>query len=198
MRKFLFFILAYTLTVIISAQENKITQRLVVHPSSTVTIYGKTNVNKYQCTIGRYSGSDTLVITAERGKGAYFKKGLAKLNAREFDCNMAAITKDFAETIQAKKYPDIKIEFSSFERAPEFESTEENFNGKLTITLADVAVPCEVRCSIVKDEKNLIHLRGRRLFRFSDFNLEPPTKMMGLVKVHEKITVNFHLVLSMQ
>lgn len=169
--------------------------RLIVHPTSSITIAGSTNVNKYHCAIAKYTGHDTLLLTAERGKGAYFKNGVVKLEASRFDCEKHVITKDFAETIQADKYPYIKLNFISFERAPEFAETEEPFKGKITVTLANVSVPCEVRCKVVKDKNNLIHFKGWHLFKFSDFNLEPPTKMMGLIKVEEMITVDFHLVL---
>jgi hypothetical protein len=171
---------------------------LVIHPSSSVTINGKTNVNKFTCAITEYKGTDTLLLTAVRGKGAYFKKGLVKLNASEFDCAMGAITKDFGKTIQSEKYPYIKINFISFERLPKYQTTEEKFEGKLSITLADKDVPCQVRCSIVKDEKNLIHLRGKHTFKFSDFDLTAPSRMMGMVKVDEHITVNFNLVMSLK
>ena len=169
--------------------------RLLIHPASSITIAGSTNVNKYKCVIPKYTGSDTLLLTAERGKGAYFKKGFVKLEASRFDCEKNVITADFVETIQAKKYPYITINFISFERVPEFKDSEEPFRGKFTITLANVSVPCDVRCKIVKDKNNLIHLKGWHLFKFSDFNLEAPTKMMGLIKVEEMITVDFHLVM---
>lgn len=197
MKSLLFVFIATSLASVVSAQE-KITQYLIVHSSSTITINGETNVNNYKCAIDSYTRSDTLLLTAERGKGAYFKNGLVRLNASEFNCGMGVITKDLRETIQSDKFPFIKINFISFERFPKYEATEEKFMGNLTITLADVAVSCEVRCSIIKDEKNLIHLRGTRSFKFSDFNLTPPTKMMGAIKVRENITVNFHLVLSME
>ena len=108
------------------------------------------------------------------------------------------ITKDFRKMIQSDKFLYIKINFISFERVPKYETSEENFMGKLTVTLADVAVPSDVKCNIIKDEKNLIHLRGKRDYKFSDFNLKPPTRMLGAIKVDENITVNFHLVLYMK
>jgi hypothetical protein len=172
--------------------------RLAIHPSSSVTVRGSTNVNKFQCLIQKYTGKDTLLLTAERGKGAYFQRGNVKLEAALFDCEKHVITKDFAETIHAKKYPYITINFISLERLPEFAQTEEPFKGKLMVTLANVSAPAEVRCRIVKDKNNLIHLRGWHLFKFSDFKLETPTKMMGLIKVDELITVDFHMVLDMQ
>jgi hypothetical protein len=178
------------------AQDTKITHRFVIHPSSSVTINGKTNVNKYNCQTPDYKAADTLLIHAEVGKGARFIKGLARLDAKGFECNMDVITKDFADIIEADKYPYIKIDFISFEREPKFQETEEKFKGDLTITLGNAAVRRQVRCSIVKDENDRIHLQGRHNFTFSDFKLKAPTKMMGLVKVEEKITVTFHLVLT--
>lgn len=196
--KLLFLFIISSLLASFTPVQNKITDHLIVHSSSTITIKGKTNINKYACAIEKYLGSDTLLLTAERGKGATFKRGIVKLNASGFDCGMNVITKDFRESIQSDKYPSIQINFISFERVPKFETTAEKFKGNLTITLADVAVPAEVRCSIIKDEKDLIHLNGQHTFKFSDFNLEPPTKMMGAIKVDEEIIVNFHLVMYLK
>lgn len=195
--KNLFYLSVCYLTSFVSVQD-KITTHLIVKSTSSVTIKGKTSVNKFECNIEKYTGTDTLLLTAERGKGATFIRGLVKLNAAEFDCGMNLMTKDFAEIIQSDKYQYIKINFKSLERIPKFETTEEKFMTKLVVTLGNVAVPCEVRCGIVKDEKGLIHFRGKHTFTFSDFNLEPPTKMMGLIKVDEEITVDFHLIMSMK
>lgn len=197
MRSFLF-ALGLSAFSLMALGQDKAVHRLLIHPSSKVTINGKTNVNKYQCVIPKYNGADTLVLTAERGKGAFFQKGKAKLNASEFDCGMQVITKDFSKTLETDKYPYIEIDFRSFERVPTYESSLEKFKGKLVITLVDKSVPAEVRCSIIKDEKGFIHLRGKHHFKFSDFGLKPPSKMGGMIKVDEKIAVEFHLVLLKQ
>ncbi|HEX6224316.1 MAG TPA: YceI family protein [Chryseolinea sp.] len=172
--------------------------RLAVHPSSTLAIHGKTNVNTYECSISEYNGTDTLSLKAKRGKGAVFTKGQVQLKASEFDCGMKLMTKDFGETIKADQYPFITIDFISFERMPHYELSEEKFMGKLTISIADVKTPMDVRCGIVKGEDGFIHLRGSHKMKFSDFNLTAPSRMLGAVKVEERINVNFHLVLSLQ
>jgi hypothetical protein len=168
---------------------------LIVQPESRLAINGKTNVNKYTCSIARYAGSDTLVIKGERGKGAIFSKGIVKLIATEFDCNINFITNDFQKTINAEEYPHITIDFLSFGQEPTFQATEEKFKGKMRLSLAGKSKPVEIRCAIKKDEKGYFHLTGRKDFNFSDFGLKPPSKMLGTVKVQEKITVNFHLVI---
>ena len=108
---------------------------------------------------------------------------------------MKAITKDFMESIQTEKYPNVIIQFVSFEREPTYATTEKQFNGTLNITLADVNVPCKVHCGIVLDHQGLIHLKGKHTFKFSDFGLKPPTKMGGVIKVKQNIEVAFHLVM---
>jgi len=40
-------------------------------------------------------------------------------------------------------------------------------------------------------------LKGGRDFVFADFNLEPPKRMMGLVKVHQQLNVSFELILKL-
>ncbi len=177
-------------------EENGVVQHLVVQPESTITIDGKTNVNKFRCAIDRYSGVDTLVLTVVDDARVVFTKGAVRIQASGFDCGMNAMTKDFVKTIKADKYPFIVIEFLSFEIVPEYSSSAEKFKGKLKLSLASVPKTVEVRFSLVKDDQGNVHLKGGHNFTFSDFNLEPPAKMMGLVQVDEKLKVNFHLVLK--
>lgn len=186
------FIPILLLTLQTKAQER--TFYLTIQPSSSLSVNGKTNVSKYTCTIARYTGSDTLVMKGERGKGVIFTKGAVKLTATEFDCNMNVITKDFQKTINAEEFPHIVINFISFGQEPTFQATEEKFKGKITLSLAGKSKPVDLRCAIKKDEKGDFHLTGHKDFTFSDFELKPPSKMLGAVKVQEKITVNFHLV----
>ena len=190
------FFLILPLLASLSLEAQVSTFYLAVKPASTLTVQGKTNVNKYTCAIDRYNGSDTLVIKGEKGKGAIFTKGVVKLQATEFDCNINVITKDFQNTIDAEKFPYIVIDFISFAQEPTFQTTKEKFKGKLILSLAGKSKAVEIRCAITKDEKGDFHLTGHKDFTFSDFGLKPPSKMLGTIKVQEKITVNFHLVIQ--
>lgn len=173
-----------------------LTHRLIVQPASKIIINGKTNVNSYQCAITSYTGKDTLVLQ-EGGarRRPIFTQGFVGLEAQRFDCGMQLMTHDFRETIKYNEYPVVSIEFISFERIPQLSTGKDSFNGRMRISLAGVAKPFNVICTIEVEPSGLIHLKGGRSFTFSDFNLIPPTRMMGLVKVEDSIKVNFHLVL---
>ena len=170
--------------------------RFVVQPSSKLTIDGSTNVNSFQCAITQYFGRDTLVLQeGGRNKRPVFTKGYVGLEAASFDCGMPVMTKDFGKTIKSKEYPFIFIEFISFERGSGAQLSGGKFKGKLKISIGGVTKAFDVDCTIEPKGSGLIHLQGGRDFTFSDFDLEPPSKMMGMVKVSDALKVNFHLVL---
>ncbi|HNP07585.1 MAG TPA: YceI family protein [Cyclobacteriaceae bacterium] len=170
--------------------------RFIVLPSSKITIDGKTNVNSFRCAITQYVGRDTLVLQeGGRNKKPFFKKGYVGLEAARFDCGVQLMTNDFWKTIKYKEYPVVSIEFISFERTLQLTSGNDIFKGRMQISLAGVTRPFEMNCTIEVEESGLIHFKGGRQFTFSDFNLEAPSKMMGLVKVENEIEVSFHLVL---
>lgn len=171
--------------------------RLIVLPDSRLTIDGRTNVNTFTCAIPRYQGKDTLVLH-EGGANIrpVFVKGSIMLDASSFDCGMALMTSDFRKTIESKSYPSIVIDFISFERTPRY-GHEEKFKGIVKISLGGVTKVFEMDCSIEAKSSGLIHLIGEKGFTFSDFNLQPPKRMMGLVKVEQSLNVGFHLILKL-
>lgn len=169
----------------------------IVQPTSKVVIHGKTNVNSFQCSSARYCASDTLVLQEGGATKPQFIKGFVGLEAAGFDCGLALMTADFSKTIKVKQYPIIGIEFKSFERQPNFGCAEEKFKGVMTVHLTGVSKTVVVDCTLETTPTGLFHLKGAKFFKFADFNLIPPKRMMGMVSVQEDIQVQFHLVLKL-
>jgi hypothetical protein len=172
-----------------------LTHRFIVQPSSKLTINGKTNVNSFQCTTMSYHGNDTLVLIEGGHRKPFFEKGFIEVDASSFDCGMKVMTSDFGKTIKAKEYPSIFIEFISFEKIPVYSNAKDKFKGKMKISLGGVTQTFQMDCTIEQGPSGNIHLKGGRSFSFSDFNLQPPERVMGLIKVKDTLDVNFHLVL---
>jgi hypothetical protein len=169
--------------------------RFIVQPSSRLMINGKTNVNAFQCATMSYHGKDTLVLIEGEHRRPFFEKGYVGLDASSFDCGMKIMTSDFGKTIKAKQFPSIFIEFISFERIPVYSNAKDKFKGKMKISLGGVTQTFQMDCTIEPGPSGDFHLKGGRSFSFSDFKLEPPQRVMGLVKVQDTLDVNFHLVL---
>ena len=197
--RWLFTIALFALITSFEHDDNAVLQhRFIVLPASQLVIDGKTNVNKFQCSISRYSGTDTLVLQESGTKGKpIFIKGYVGLQASSFDCGMTAMTKDFTKTIKAKQHPQIGIDFKSFERLPNYGNAMDKFKGTLAISIAGISHPFEMECTVEPNSNGIINLKGGRQFQFSDFALTAPTKMLGAIKVDDKLEVHFHLVLQL-
>jgi len=191
----------FVLTIFLGQQHVKsqtLIHRLIVQPSSTLNIEGTTNINSYDCAIIRYTGNDTLVLhEGGRNIRPVFVKGAVELDASSCDCGMAPMTSDFRKAIKSKEYPSIIIDFISFERMPVYASAPDKFKGILKISLGGVTKLFEVNCTINTTPAGIIHLAGTRVFNFADFNITPPTRMLGAVKVNESLQVSFHLQLKL-
>ncbi len=199
MRTLLIFFLLLVETAFTADKETPaLTHRLIVQPESQLTIDGRTNINAFKCAIPQYLGKDTLVLQ-EGGPNTrpVFVKGSVSLDASSFDCGMAMMTSDFHKTIKSESYPAIIIDFILFERLPSYAYSEEKFKGIIKISLGGATKLFEMDCTIEAWPSGLIHLKGGRDFKFSDFYLEAPTRMFGLVRVQESLQVNFHLVLKL-
>lgn len=186
----------FILSSFVPAKEPVLIHRFIVQPSSTLAIDGSTNVNAFRCAISSYIGTDTLIL--QEGKALQkpiFLRGRVALKASYFDCGMNMMTKDFNHTIKSTEYPHIIIDFKSFERAPDYKREEEKFRGTMNISLGGTTKQFVVDCTIKPKSSELIHLSGERTFLFSDFNLQPPEKMLGLIRLQQELTVRFNLVL---
>jgi hypothetical protein len=178
-----------------SPEDIVLIHRFIVQPSSKLTINGKTNVNAFQCTTMSYHGKDTLILIEGGRRRPFFEKGFVGLDASSFDCGMKVMTSDFSKTIKAKEFPSIFIEFISFEKIPLYSNAKDQFKGKIKISLGGVTQTFQMDCTIEPGTSGNIHLKGGRSFSFSDFNLQAPERVMGLIKVKDTLDVNFHLVL---
>jgi hypothetical protein len=172
-----------------------VVHRFIVQPESTLVVAGKTNVNTFQC-ITTYCGRDTLVLRESAGIPPVFLKGNVQLDASAFSCGMQLMTNDFNKTIKAKQHPVIEIELISFERTPVYGCVEERFKGRMNIAMAGVVRKFDVDCAIEAKSNGIIYLRGNRAFEFADFNLTAPSRMMGMIKVEDKLEVMFNLALK--
>ena len=65
-----------------------------------------------------------------------------------------------------------------------------------TITLAGEQRPVTVTAQGQRMDDGLVRIQGRHALRMTDFDIEPPTGLLGLVRAHDDIVVRFDLVVS--
>jgi hypothetical protein len=163
----------------------------VISESSSLTVNGSTNINKFSCEIPTYDQTDTLMLT--RRDNNVLLTGKIGLNIQSFDCRNSMMTRDLRKTLKEKQYPRLYIHFLSLSQLPELTADTKQITGWVNIELAGASKRVEIKYEVSIDDQKVIHLLGTQRINFSDFGLIPPRKLGGMIKTNDQLTVAFHL-----
>jgi len=162
----------------------------VIEKNSTLAIDGSSNINKFTCDIKEYLKIDTLKSfnDAQRRKFVFVNSRLS-IDIKRFDCHHKFITADFRKMLKSDTYPDLKIHFVSLDEFHEAGIVK----GLVDIELAGRRRRMEIDYKCLHIGGSQLRLQGDKRFKFSDFQLEPPKKIGGLIRINEEIDIHFNL-----
>lgn len=185
-----FFVFAQTK----KAPSNPYQVKWVLVKGCSLKVAGSTNINKFVCDIADYSNPDTLLVyNPVTDKQIFPLKGSLHLNVTGFNCHNSMMTSDLCKTLKSKEFPTMNIQFISLSRLPDFSNPDAIITGLVKIELAGATNLFNVNYTFSTDNKNVIHLIGKKPINFSDFNLTPPRKLGGMIRTNQELQVEFHL-----
>lgn len=165
--------------------------------NSEITILGTSNVTDYSCLLRTSSENQHLLIeSATKGLTITLKDAVIKLKANDFVCDNGPMTKDFLKTIKAEKYPHVLIEFQSFQlnEPVEKNNAQQNVISTIAVTLAGVQRFYKLRLDSLNFEMDSVTVSGQKELNISDFQIQAPTALFGLVRADDKVTIEFKIV----
>ena len=166
----------------------------VISSESKLAIHGATNVNTFTCKLTSYAGHDTLrFFNNYAASKLEFTTNRMTIPIRNFNCGAKQISKDFRKTLKSDTYPELDINFISLEDNALLSNSI--VTGIVDITLAGVTARYSIQFGL-NSNNGIILLSGIQPVNFSDFKLEAPQKLKGLIRVQEILNVEFHLVLK--
>jgi len=192
-----YFLLNLIFLFVVGPSHSSEKERWLVQKSSKLAIEGKSNVNDFVCEISGNNQTDTLTIDYDEDGGEiFFLKKKVRIGTSTFDCGNSLITQDFRETLKSDQYPFITLNFLTLDR-PQFKDfSAMNVHGTVEIIIADIPREYTITYQIIPHTSGMIELNGSQTIQIKDFNLTPPTHLLGLIKVEERIKVDFNLQLT--
>ena len=169
-----------------------VVKRWAVANNSSLNIEGRSNLSSFCCQVTRYLETDTMqYVKNETTRQFIFTNSCLTIDINNFDCHQRIITNDFRKTLKADQNRFLKIQFISLDAFDV--RNQQTVKGKVEILLAG-----QVKCTTIDFKTNttntgLIQMNGTKTLLFSEFNLHPPKKMAGIIKIKEEIRVNFQL-----
>lgn len=165
-------------------------------PSSSLSILGTTNVNKFSCLYCDELFTYSRNVRFDKEENTfYFDQATLKLNSTTFDCGIRQMNKDFQELLNAEKYPHLTLKLQEAKLMPGARPDEGRLMVACMLNLSGIERLISFPVSYSREDQ-VLNCTGEAVIYLPNFNIEPPTKMMGLVKVEEKISVHFDLAIA--
>lgn len=191
--KLILFILLFSLSGFQIQTKDSHFVKWVINKGCSLKVGGSTNVNKFSCVIHNYNKPDTLTFHKSPLSQPIKMGGSMMLNVQNFDCHNPVMTGDLRKTLKAKEFPHLIIRFISLSKYPDYQDKTAAVKGVVTIELAGATKQFDVDYKFIYDGPNSLVLTGRREINFSDFNIVPPTKIGGMIRTNDQLSIEFNL-----
>lgn len=161
-----------------------------IKDSSSLNIIGQTNVHTFTCKYDITELTDPVTIDyTSHEKGAIvFETAVLRLLNKNFDCGGRGINNDFNKLLQTPKYPEVILDLEKIVPHPHIAN---NYIAGLSLTIAGKTRNYDLFLKVVPE--NDLEIKGVMEINLHDFNLEPPQKALGMIKVQDNLVIEFLL-----
>ncbi len=168
---------------------------------SSLYLEGSSNVNRFTCASVQTFAPATVEMTPlGDGCSVSFSKAVMDLRVTHMDCGNKGINRDMQKALKADQYPHIRLQL---ERAVVSNTGAVIDSHRWTpvtastlVTIAGVTKPVKIRLEAKALTANRYQFTGSRELRMSDFGVDPPSALLGLVQVDDPITIHFDLIIE--
>jgi len=169
----------------------------VIDEASKLSIAGTTNINSFDCLCTEKFGKKSIQMAFDAtNKQLSFERATLSMKAASLDCDNSKMNEDMQEALESESYPYIRIKISGAQITSgslenEKESAKLKADAEITIRNVTKRVTMDIDADRIQVDK--YHFVCAHNIKLTDYGIEPPTALFGLVKVRNTITINFDL-----
>lgn len=165
----------------------------LVVESGSVKVSGTSNVHDWTCEAKRFGAELQVRTQGAGGPPAGVTRADVTIPVDALDCGDTKMNGNLRKALKADAHPTISFAMTGHEMAAD-PSSPGSFQvlAEGTLTIAGSAQPIELTVDGVV-EGDRLRIRGSSSMAMSDFNVKPPSAMLGLIKTGDPVTVEFDL-----
>ena len=171
-------------------------RHLTVHEKSRFWIQGEASIKSFTCVVNRVEGEARMNSDRERlSTSADEHQVTVTVPVSAFDCGKEGMTEDLQETLHMEDHPKIRFELVHARAGPVTDSSAQWQNIEVLGPLTIAGTKRLLRYHAVGRTygSNYARARGCKTIKMTYFDIQPPTKAFGLIKVDDQIDVKFDL-----
>ena len=170
-----------------------------IRKESHLRLVGQTNISSFTChCIHTFlPGTLKLEYRGQKDRSALFNETSLFIPIKSLDCGNPLMNINLRKSLNAGRYPDISIHFLK----TVWDEPEQPWKAMDWVQLK-VLVQVSINghsndywldVSVKKDGQDEYRFTGSKSFLMTDFGVEPPTAMMGMIKVNDSIEIQLDL-----
>jgi polyisoprenoid-binding protein YceI len=174
--------------------------QMTLQSGSQLWVKGTSTVRSFECKAVELEarvetsgpGAAFAVIAGEKA----VTRAAVDVPAAKLDCANGTMNDHMRKALKAKENPVIGFRVASYELAKGAAETTVTMAGELA--LGGVTKPITVVAKATEESNGQLRVAGTHEVKMTEFGLKPPSLMMGTMKVADKVTVGFDLLLKDQ
>jgi len=179
----------------VAAQSTSVT----VHPKSQFWIQGEASSIDFTCRVGRVEGHaelppvrDSIPAAADRADQTQVA---VTVPVKAFDCGKDRMTRDLQDALKMEDHPEIQFELVHATVKGRVDTSTSWRRVEVLGTLTIAGTKRLTRLSALGQalDAERFRIRGCHPIRMTYYNIDPPTKAFGLIKVDNRVEVQFDL-----
>jgi hypothetical protein len=156
-----------------------------------MSLKGSSTLHKWAMTAHAFTGDANFSLSAHHKLSAM--NGLSlRLPVHNLKCESAGMEKSAYKALKANKYKDIVFELTSA-KVTSSGSNKYRIVAQGNLTIAGVTQPTTLDASAMVHTDGTISCSGSAPVYLKDYNIDPPTFMLGTMKVADLTTLTYSL-----
>lgn len=179
---------------------NIIAQNVVtveLQKNSHLFIHGSTNIVSFRIEQDgeKFMLKSNQITTKQLQNRLYFvDNNEITIAVKNFTSINKMALRDFKKLLKSDKFPTLQVKINYLEMVSNNDNLQTvKGNASIIIVLTAISKQYFIPITAVRD-RNLLIVKGTKKLSIRDFGLEPPTEMLGMIKVDEWINIEFDLI----
>lgn len=155
---------------------------------SEITVLGSSNIHDWTMEASSFTGDAQLTYKADKLQDVNsfsFTLPIKNLKGKESLLNTRAY-----KAMKADKFPTVTFKVSTATVTP-LAANQYTIKATGALTISGVTKTVTLQAKGVENTDGTVTISGSRKIKMSEFDVEPPSFMLGALKVTDDVTVNF-------
>lgn len=167
-----------------AAQESK-----VIPSESKVVVLGTSNIHDWELTAESFRGNASFITENDQLKSA--DNFSFTVTVEGLKSGKGGMDKNTYKALKSREYGEITFQSAGVAEIGEITNGKYRVEVQGELTIAGVRKKVPLTFTAVPGDG--IRLSGKTVIRMTDYNIEPPTALLGTIKTGETVTVDLNI-----